>query len=351
LFWGCFAGVKDVMRKLLLLCGLVAWSVVVTIIASVYLYTREPTGWTCEGMAFNFRTPAMQRKWLQLNCDEKLVVTATETSALSRGRAGHERLHRKTASSAHAAAPVPGTPAADKPGAGITPRPVIAICVSVGTPSAASTTSAYGQPRAAKRLHNSASNATNVLLTLPLASLLKSLGDTAESGYDYWAYVVYDAGDELYDDGGSGVASSGAIDAWFSTAVVAPLAERGITAALAVVRFRNRLARVGAAENFILRAAYDDGADFLFSVRDCTLFQTLWAGTLVSALRSMTPPFVGLVRPVSVAADLDNWAEVMVHRTHIDVFHSFVPPSIVGWYVQLYTCIDALIDALRGFID
>ena len=306
------------MNKLFLLCGLAVWTVTVVLLGTFYLHTREPTGWTCESMAYGFRTTAMQKKWLQLRCDDKLTVGVNETNTLVSSRAGQERAHRQTKRS--------GDGTGDRePG-----RPIVAVVVAAeGDARIPTAGSALAQQRN-KRLHDAA-NATAVLAGLPLAALLRSFASTAEAGFEYWVYVVYNAGDGVFDRDGGGVVTSGALDGWWNDHAAEALQERGVDATLVPVRFRNRLNRVGAADNFGIACAYADGADYLFSVRDTTVLLTPWAGALVSALQSLTPPLLGLVRPRSAAADDDNWSEVLVHRTHMDIFGSFVPPAIAGW--------------------
>ena len=103
--------------------------------------------------------------------------------------------------------------------------------------------------------------------------LLPSLPATAEAGFEYRVYAAYDAGDLFYDDG----MRRSALRGWFNASVADPLRARGVSARLALLRFRNVLRRAQPAVNFAAAAAFADGAEYVLHGDHRTELAAAWA--------------------------------------------------------------------------
>ena len=183
---------------------------------------------------------------------------------------------------------------------------------------------------------------------LPLATkLLSSIAVTAEPGFEYWVTVAYDAGDSFFDppllstsawhgDGAS------ALRSWFVKNVQAMLATRGIAIELVLHRVDNPMAHEGVALNFAMRAAFEDGADYLFRAPSDTWLATSWASPMVTALARLHPPNLGVVAARCNAEDKRWIGHHMTHRTHMEVFGAHFYPAVLAprwldsWLAALY---------------
>jgi hypothetical protein len=150
------------------------------------------------------------------------------------------------------------------------------------------------------------------LATCPLFStLLPSLLETAEPGFEYWLVVAYDVGDPLYDDPPTLARARALFDAR-----AAQLLRGGVTVKLALLRFLNALRKPGPAFNYVAAAAFRDGADFFYRVNDDSVFVTPWARAFVGALRALRPPLVGVVGPTCLEGKKSILTHDFTHRTH-----------------------------------
>jgi len=87
--------------------------------------------------------------------------------------------------------------------------------------------------------------------------------------------------------------------------------------------------------NEICQAAYDDGADYIVRMNDDSEFLTQnWTSMGVKRLLSYAPPNVGVVGPTCKQGNEKILTHDMVHRTHIDIFGFYYPPSFRNWYVD-----------------
>ena len=78
--------------------------------------------------------------------------------------------------------------------------------------------------------------------------------------------------------------------------------------------------------NPMMRAAYDDGAEYMVRVNDDSEFVTLdWVSKGVSKLASYNPPNVGMVGPNCLEGNTNIMTHDMVHRTHLDIFEHYYP--------------------------
>lgn len=249
---------------------------------------------SCHALAGMARLTHHQKLWEELECERLTVFSKEEIVAAVNSRPHHERRLKEVGG--RALNDVPAT------------LPVIAVCVY-----ASSTGHAPGNP--------------------PLNRMLHSLGETAEPGFEYRVYVVFDEGDREFDLDASlkATVKDSSLLLWFQTEVEAPLAERGIVTSLLPIRFRNRLRKPGPAINVAVRAAYEDGADYLYRVHQESEFETPWAAALVGELQASSPPNLGVVGPQCRQASEASFVHDMTHRTHLDIFGTHHPVEVEGW--------------------
>jgi hypothetical protein len=149
--------------------------------------------------------------------------------------------------------------------------------------------------------------------------------------FEFWVYVAYDAGDAFYDL----PQREAAVRSWLDTNLVAPLAARGVTARHALVRYVNVLRKPGPVFNFMMAAAYEDGADYLYRVNDDTKFAGAWAGVAAARLASFSPPNVGVVGPICEEGNARILTHDFTHRTHMDIFNGvYYPPVFTDWWMD-----------------
>ena len=88
--------------------------------------------------------------------------------------------------------------------------------------------------------------------------------------------------------------------------------------------------------NLILKAAADDGADYLVRINDDSEFVTQrWSSMGVNTLASYDPPNVGVVGPTCNEGNIHILTHDMVHRTHMKIFNGEYYPSVFdNWWVD-----------------
>ena len=119
---------------------------------------------------------------------------------------------------------------------------------------------------------------------------------------------------------------------WITHALVTPLQAAGVTLRFALLRFENVLRKPGPAFNFMMAAASEDGAEYLYRVNDDTEFLGAgWASQAVSALQSFDLPNVGIVGPVCHEGNTAILTHDLVHRTHLQIFEHYYPPILSDW--------------------
>ena len=156
-------------------------------------------------------------------------------------------------------------------------------------------------------------------------------GEASAEAFEYWLYVLYDAGDQFYDSD----SREAEVSSWLTTELVAPLAQRGVRLRFALLRFQNVLHKPGPAFNFMMAAAWEDGADYLYRVNDDTQFVgTEWVGAAVSTLRGYSPPNVGVVGPTCDEGNTRILTHDLVHRTHLEIFEHYYPPIFSDWWMD-----------------
>ena len=125
------------------------------------------------------------------------------------------------------------------------------------------------------------------------------------------------------------------VRAWMSSELIAPLAKEGVVLKAALLRFENVLRKPGPAFNYMMAAAAADGADYLYRVNDDTEFVGAgWASQAVAALRSYSPPNVGVVGPVCHEGNTRILTHDLVHRTHLQIFEHYYPPIFSDWWMD-----------------
>ena len=194
-------------------------------------------------------------------------------------------------------------------------KTVIAVC--------ASTTSRGLQPSVLEQLS---------LFRLALPSLVATFrqGASSEPVPELWVYVAYDVGDMFYDS----AARELDVRAWLDTHLVGPLAAAGVRAQHALLRFENALRKPGPIFNFMMAAAAEDGADYLYRINDDTEFETPWVGLALSTLRGYSPPNVGVVGPICREGNTRIITHDLVHRTHLEIFDYYYPPVLSDWWMD-----------------
>ena len=179
------------------------------------------------------------------------------------------------------------------------------------------------------------------LFNLMLPSLLTTLrnpatlndplvGTRGSEPFELWLYLAFDAGDAFYDQ----PAREAEVNAWLDAHLVKPLADAGVRVRHALLRFENTLRKPGPAFNFMMAAAAEDGADYLYRINDDTQFATAWLPEAVRTLRGYSPPNVGVVGPVCHEGNTRILTHDLVHRTHLEIFELYYPAILSDWWMD-----------------
>ncbi len=87
--------------------------------------------------------------------------------------------------------------------------------------------------------------------------------------------------------------------------------------------------------NPMMRAAFNDGAEYLVRINDDSEFVTSdWVSIAVAKLASYDPPNVGMVGPNCREGNTAIMTHDMVHRTHLNVFEHYYPDVFSAWWVD-----------------
>jgi FkbM family methyltransferase len=87
--------------------------------------------------------------------------------------------------------------------------------------------------------------------------------------------------------------------------------------------------------NPMMRAAYNDGAEYMVRINDDSEFVTPnWVSKGVSKLASYNPPNVGMVGPNCLEGNRKIMTHDMVHRTHLDIFEHYYPDVFSAWWID-----------------
>ena len=132
----------------------------------------------------------------------------------------------------------------------------------------------------------------------------------------YWLYITFDADDPFYDD----EATLSGLRGDVQKLVVDVLARKHITVRFVFLRFENHVQKPGPVFNFMMGAAFRDGADYLYRINDDTEFVNAWAGDAIMALRAHSPPKSGVAGPLCKQGNQKILTHDFVHRTHMLIF-------------------------------
>jgi hypothetical protein len=84
--------------------------------------------------------------------------------------------------------------------------------------------------------------------------------------------------------------------------------------------------------NFLSFAAYADGCEFLYRIKDDAQFRSSFWSTseFISTLQEFDPPYLGVVGPTCHEGNTDILTHDFVHRTHIYIyiFGTHYPPEL-----------------------
>ncbi len=161
-------------------------------------------------------------------------------------------------------------------------------------------------------------------------TLVRSLNFTAETGYEYWVYICYDAGDRFYDTPGKPEAAA----RWFNEQVGRFLLARGIKSVFKLHKFQNTQKKPGPAFNHVLKIAYDDGADWFYRVNDDTELCGAWTTPFIKTLTDLGAPY-GAVGPICGQGNMAIMTHDFTHRMHMEIFDpNYYPPPLADWWMD-----------------
>lgn len=161
---------------------------------------------------------------------------------------------------------------------------------------------------------------------------IPSIRDNLEKGFEYWIYLVYDRGDPWFDQGSKHTQD---IQRHLDQILVQPLKSKQIICQVVLMDFDNSLlpeAKPGPVFNFMMKAAFADGADYLYRTNDDTTFSSPFASVLVGELGRLNPPNVGVAGPTHKGGNLAILTHDFVHRTHLEIFKTYYPTRFNAWY-------------------
>ena len=160
--------------------------------------------------------------------------------------------------------------------------------------------------------------------------LMPSIAETAEEGYEYWVYLLYDVGDAFFDQADN----LQMVEAWFDKHVVKPMLERKIYGRLVLCRYDNQAKKPGPAFNYITHLAYIDGSDYIYRINDDTYFVSPYTSHFINALQAMGPPY-GAVGPLCREGNTWILTHDFVHRIHHEVMQFWhYPPTLTDWWMD-----------------
>lgn len=162
-------------------------------------------------------------------------------------------------------------------------------------------------------------------------SLMPSILNTTEPGYEYWIYVLYDVGDAFYDND----EHLSTIREWVTKTVTGPMYEsRKIHSRLVLEPFENVLKKPGPAFNYLTHLAYIDGADYIYRINDDSSFASVWAKPMVERLLALGSPY-GVIGPLCREGNVHILTHDFVHRLHHEIFETFhYPASLSDWWMD-----------------
>lgn len=183
-------------------------------------------------------------------------------------------------------------------------RTVIAICMS---------TTSQGQ------------GSSPAMFSVMLPSLKESLKGPQDD-VELWVYINVDEGDPLFNGPGKKDSILERADHILS-GITIPVK----TVAVVTPRHLNFMHKPGPAFNFVLKAAYKDGADYLYRVNDDTQFDGPWIHSALSNLQGLVPANIGMTGPLCPEGNTAIMTHDLTHRTHLDIFRHYYPEVLTDW--------------------
>ncbi|EOD09498.1 hypothetical protein EMIHUDRAFT_432883 [Emiliania huxleyi CCMP1516] len=283
------------------------------------------------GVAWGTLSAAKQMRWTRLGCD-MLLQSPFEADVAATGAVSEVFLQRYRSNHRTALA---GREAARR-----IPRPTNRSAIVVAVAASAANRGLWRVRRAA------ASHRAGWTTSLSSASSSpRSFGPSAgplprhrlsaaawrlRRQLELRVYIAYDVGDAFFDSR----ATEAAARVWLEARLVAPLRAAGIATRHALLRFPNPLRKPGPVFNFMMAAAAEDGAEYLYRVNDDTEFVDPWVEPAIRSLRSYSPPNVGVVGPVCAEGNAKILTHDLVHRHHLSIFEFYYPPVLSDWWMD-----------------
>jgi FkbM family methyltransferase len=175
-------------------------------------------------------------------------------------------------------------------------KPMIAICAATHSKS------------------NWRSLGDTALQNLLIPSIQKTISTSDRSKYDFRLYLAADHDDEFWLQNKNNVKSPD----WLSVEIV----------------FYD-VPKHKIPFNPMMRAAFNDGAEYLVRINDDSEFVTSdWVSKAVAKLASYDPPNVGMVGPNCREGNTAIMTHDMVHRTHLDIFEHYYPDVFSAWWID-----------------
>eukprot|EP00750_Incisomonas_marina_P031348 INCI802.1.p1 GENE.INCI802.1~~INCI802.1.p1 ORF type:complete len:751 (+),score=130.50 INCI802.1:241-2253(+) len=161
--------------------------------------------------------------------------------------------------------------------------------------------------------------------------LLPSLANTVEPGFEYRVYVGVDSGDSFYDND----KNEKEILQWFDKHVATKATILGAHVSLKVILFVNKDHKPGPAFNKACKAAYDEGADYMYRVNDDSEFRTTFAKPYIAELENRCPPNVGVTGPTCHEGNTHILTHDFTHRHHMEIFKGqYYPVELTDWWLD-----------------
>lgn len=173
---------------------------------------------------------------------------------------------------------------------------------------------------------------TSAVVTKLFSSVVETLADSHDVGFDVAFYIGYDASDLVWDTDTARHELPTVLKSKVMATYASPQKKNLTHVGMSVKMVHCYGGTMVSASNCAISHAYEDGAEYWYRVNDDTVLGSKdWIRDFNTALLSFDPPNVGVVGP------LDNQNDRIltydyVHRTHWEIFHFQYPPFLRNWY-------------------
>jgi len=164
--------------------------------------------------------------------------------------------------------------------------------------------------------------------------------DWRTNRYVFKFYLGFDKADEMYDTGDTWVEIRDIFKARAKYRLEEDLIEAALITTILdtqlqikIMHFAHLQGAPTQVVSQLMLQAYGDGFDYFYQVNDDTIIETPnWAPALISELAGNPAiPNFGVTGPLDTNND-KIFTHSFVHRTHIEVFGHFFPPSFKNWW-------------------